>query len=173
MSWQLWPFIFHHMTSQNITITVGSSHLGHSDRLDQSYNSEFGQWQCMALQNQLLYSEYAPLQVWPMSNSTVGHTDHGCIQERKCGFVICLRLSQYSLAIINRLSFAYVWMQTGVLMWEVFTCGEMPYSGMKNPDVVENVCNRNYRLSQTDHCPDAVYEIMCSCWHQVSFWGSK
>ena len=56
----------------------------------------------------------------------------------------------------------------GILMWEIFTCGEMPYGKFKNPEVVEGVCHRNLRLAKPPKCPEPVYEIMYSCWLEVS-----
>ena len=46
----------------------------------------------------------------------------------------------------------------GVLCWEVFTCGEMPYGRAKNPEVVERV-QRGQILSQPGSCPAQVYEV--------------
>lgn len=51
----------------------------------------------------------------------------------------------------------------GVLCWEVFTCGEMPYGRAKNPEVVERV-QRGQILSQPSACPHQVYEVMRLCW---------
>lgn len=51
----------------------------------------------------------------------------------------------------------------GVLCWEVFTCGEMPYGRAKNPEVVERV-QRGQILSQPGSCPAQVYEVMRLCW---------
>ena len=45
----------------------------------------------------------------------------------------------------------------GVLCWEVFTCGEMPYGRAKNPEVVERV-QRGQILPQPQNCPNSVYE---------------
>jgi len=55
----------------------------------------------------------------------------------------------------------------GVLMWEVFTCGDMPYAGQKNPDVVDQICKQRQHLNQPDNCPDAVFSIMRGCWQFV------
>ena len=46
----------------------------------------------------------------------------------------------------------------GVLCWEVFTCGEMPYGRAKNPEVVERV-QRGQILAQPPSCPHQVYEV--------------
>ena len=50
----------------------------------------------------------------------------------------------------------------GVLCWEVFTCGEMPYGRAKNPEVVERV-QRGQILSQPTVCPNQVYEVGVQC----------
>ena len=46
----------------------------------------------------------------------------------------------------------------GVLCWEVFTCGDMPYGRAKNPEVVERV-QRGQILGQPSNCPNKVYEV--------------
>ena len=57
---------------------------------------------------------------------------------------------------------------TGVLMWEVFTCAAVPYTGMKNPDVVHMVCQQKRHLSKPTSCPDTVFRIMTQCFRYVS-----
>ena len=49
----------------------------------------------------------------------------------------------------------------GVLCWEVFTCGDMPYGRAKNPEVVERV-QRGQILGQPSNCPNKVYEVRTS-----------
>eukprot|EP00096_Caligus_rogercresseyi_P011647 TRINITY_DN4653_c0_g1_i1.p1 TRINITY_DN4653_c0_g1~~TRINITY_DN4653_c0_g1_i1.p1 ORF type:complete len:372 (-),score=74.49 TRINITY_DN4653_c0_g1_i1:182-1297(-) len=51
----------------------------------------------------------------------------------------------------------------GVLCWEVFSCGDVPYGRAKNPEVVERV-QRGQILSRPSSCPYEVYEIMRLCW---------
>lgn len=51
----------------------------------------------------------------------------------------------------------------GVLMWEVFTGGAMPYEKMKNVDVVDYVCQSKRRLEQPQNCPEKVYQVMLKC----------
>ena len=46
----------------------------------------------------------------------------------------------------------------GVLCWEVFTCGDMPYGRAKNPEVVERV-QRGQILQRPQACPYEVYEV--------------
>ncbi|XP_023287551.1 tyrosine-protein kinase Btk29A isoform X2 [Orussus abietinus] len=51
----------------------------------------------------------------------------------------------------------------GVLMWEVFTCGRMPYGRLKNTEVVERV-QRGIILEKPKACFKEVYEVMRKCW---------
>lgn len=53
-------------------------------------------------------------------------------------------------------------------MWEIFTCGLMPYDQMRNADVVDFVCTSNKRLRKPDAAPEKIYQIMMECWHKVS-----
>lgn len=48
----------------------------------------------------------------------------------------------------------------GVLMWEVFTCGKMPYGRLKNTEVVERV-QRGIILERPKACFKEVYEVNC------------
>ncbi|KAJ2950596.1 hypothetical protein O0L34_g8847 [Tuta absoluta] len=51
----------------------------------------------------------------------------------------------------------------GVLMWEVFTCGKVPYPRMKNSDVVEMV-QRGQVLEKPKGCNNEIYNVMRLCW---------
>ncbi|XP_076319342.1 tyrosine-protein kinase Btk29A [Tachypleus tridentatus] len=53
----------------------------------------------------------------------------------------------------------------GVLMWEVFTCGKMPYGRATNAEVVEQV-QRGQRLERPRACPREGYVVMRSCWEK-------
>ncbi|XP_076467767.1 tyrosine-protein kinase Btk-like [Babylonia areolata] len=52
----------------------------------------------------------------------------------------------------------------GVLMWEVFTCGQMPYHNKRNVDVVDYVVTQNRRLERPTNTPGVIYQIMLRCW---------
>ena len=79
----------------------------------------------------------------------------------------------------------------GVLLWELWTAAQKPYSGLRNQQVAEKVKNipcisscmpqhlspvydnviqviAGYRLEKPEHCPLQVYEVMRSCWMAVS-----
>ncbi|XP_069129754.1 tyrosine-protein kinase Btk-like isoform X2 [Argopecten irradians] len=59
-----------------------------------------------------------------------------------------------------------VW-SMGILMWEVFTGGVMPYDKMKNVDVVDYVCTAGKRLEKPAQCPEKIYKVMMQCWHKT------
>lgn len=49
----------------------------------------------------------------------------------------------------------------GVLMWEVFTCGKMPYGRLKNTEVVERV-QRGIILEKPKACAKEIYDVRSS-----------
>ncbi|MED6280971.1 hypothetical protein CHARACLAT_016577 [Characodon lateralis] len=51
----------------------------------------------------------------------------------------------------------------GVLMWEVYTLGKLPYERLNNTEIVEQV-SRGLRLFRPQLANDKVYSIMTSCW---------
>lgn len=58
-------------------------------------------------------------------------------------------------------------------MWEVFTCGKMPYGRLRNTEVVERV-QKGHILEKPKGCYKDVYEVMQKCWshlpeHRPSF----
>ncbi|CAG9563056.1 unnamed protein product [Danaus chrysippus] len=54
----------------------------------------------------------------------------------------------------------------GVLMWEVFTCGKVPYGRMKNSEVVEMV-QRGQVLEKPKGCLNEIYNVMKACWRHA------
>ena len=54
----------------------------------------------------------------------------------------------------------------GVLMWEVYTLGEQPYSSLSNHEVID--CLKASKvLDHPRRCPMGVYNIMHSCWTRI------
>ncbi|XP_013917237.1 PREDICTED: proto-oncogene tyrosine-protein kinase LCK-like [Thamnophis sirtalis] len=51
----------------------------------------------------------------------------------------------------------------GILMTEIITYGRIPYPGMSNPEVIQNL-ERGYRMPQPDNCPEELYKLMLQCW---------
>lgn len=58
--------------------------------------------------------------------------------------------------------FSDVW-SLGVVIFEIFTYGELPYKGMTNQLVLTNV-QMGFRLAKPPGCPDQVYGVMLRCW---------
>lgn len=53
----------------------------------------------------------------------------------------------------------------GVLIWEVFTEGRMPFEQSQNHEVVTLV-TKGHRLFRPKMAPSAIYDIMQMCWHE-------
>ncbi|XP_013419565.1 hepatocyte growth factor receptor-like [Lingula anatina] len=51
----------------------------------------------------------------------------------------------------------------GVLLWELFTRGKVPYPGVDGWDVLQFL-NLGRRLDKPDYCPQHVYQLMLKCW---------
>ncbi|XP_035431281.1 tyrosine-protein kinase Btk29A isoform X3 [Spodoptera frugiperda] len=54
----------------------------------------------------------------------------------------------------------------GVLMWEVFTCGKVPYGRVKNSEVAEMV-QRGMLLEKPKGCLNEIYNVMRLCWRRL------
>ncbi|XP_065585409.1 tyrosine-protein kinase BTK isoform X2 [Cyrtonyx montezumae] len=54
----------------------------------------------------------------------------------------------------------------GVLMWEVYSLGKMPYERFNNSETTEHVI-QGLRLYRPQQASERVYAIMYSCWHEA------
>ncbi|XGW20361.1 hypothetical protein V3C99_003845 [Haemonchus contortus] len=55
----------------------------------------------------------------------------------------------------------------GILLYEIMTKGQVPYPGMHNREVVEQV-DIGYRMPMPRGCPEQIYnEVMLKCWDKV------
>ncbi|KAA0712546.1 Inactive tyrosine-protein kinase 7 [Triplophysa tibetana] len=52
----------------------------------------------------------------------------------------------------------------GVLMWEVFSFGEMPYADLTDDKVLEALQEGKLKPSPPQGCPSRVYKLMAKCW---------
>lgn len=55
---------------------------------------------------------------------------------------------------------------SGVLMWEVYSEGRLPYENRSNAEVVQSL-NAGLRLLKPRMAPDAVHLLMEWCWKEV------
>ncbi|XP_028995790.1 tyrosine-protein kinase Lck [Betta splendens] len=53
----------------------------------------------------------------------------------------------------------------GILLTEIVTYGRIPYPGMSNPEVIQNL-ERGYRMPKPENCPDGLYNVMTLCWRE-------
>ncbi|XP_056152389.1 tyrosine-protein kinase Lck [Lampris incognitus] len=53
----------------------------------------------------------------------------------------------------------------GILLTEIVTYGRIPYPGMSNPEVIQNL-ERGYRMPRPENCIEGLYNIMCLCWRE-------
>ncbi|XP_005994145.1 tyrosine-protein kinase CSK [Latimeria chalumnae] len=51
----------------------------------------------------------------------------------------------------------------GILLWEIFSFGRVPYPRIALKDVVPRV-EKGYKMDSPDGCPSTVYELMKQCW---------
>ncbi|XP_077865620.1 tyrosine kinase receptor Cad96Ca-like, partial [Saccoglossus kowalevskii] len=51
----------------------------------------------------------------------------------------------------------------GVLLWEIFTFGTVPYTNMTVPEVIESL-QSGYRMCRPDKCVPELYSVMEQCW---------
>ena len=63
--------------------------------------------------------------------------------------------SQYSM-------FSDIW-SYGVLLWEVFSFGAVPYTGLNDAEVIEAILSGQV-MTRPEHCPKSVFKIMWQCW---------
>uniref|UniRef100_A0A4W5M5K9 Inactive tyrosine-protein kinase 7 n=1 Tax=Hucho hucho TaxID=62062 RepID=A0A4W5M5K9_9TELE len=52
----------------------------------------------------------------------------------------------------------------GVLMWEVFSLGELPYAALDHDKVLEELREGRGKLPLPQGCPSRVYKLMTRCW---------
>ncbi|KAG7461756.1 hypothetical protein MATL_G00194450 [Megalops atlanticus] len=53
----------------------------------------------------------------------------------------------------------------GVLMWEIFTEGRMPFENKSNAEVVEEI-TQGHRLYRPHKASLTIYQLMYKCWHE-------
>ena len=54
----------------------------------------------------------------------------------------------------------------GVLLWEIFSFGAIPYQGYSNQQAIIFI-NEGGRLNKPHYCPEKVWNYVCLCWTQT------
>ncbi|XP_051944583.1 discoidin domain-containing receptor 2-like isoform X2 [Hippocampus zosterae] len=95
--------------------------------------------------------------------------------------VLPIRWMSWESILLGKFTMASDVWAFGVTLWEVLTlCKKQPYAHLSDEQVIENTGEffrdqgKQVYLPQPPHCPDAVYELMLSCWrrnakHRPSF----
>ncbi|XP_070773133.1 platelet-derived growth factor receptor beta-like [Enoplosus armatus] len=52
----------------------------------------------------------------------------------------------------------------GILLWEIFSLGGSPYPDLPMTQEFYSALKRGYRMSQPDHAPPNIYDLMKQCW---------
>lgn len=53
----------------------------------------------------------------------------------------------------------------GIVLTELVTYGKVPYPGMTSQEVA-SALGRGYRMPRPLNCPEALYRIIMTCWHE-------
>ncbi|PIK43187.1 putative tyrosine-protein kinase, partial [Apostichopus japonicus] len=53
----------------------------------------------------------------------------------------------------------------GIVLWEIYTLGGIPFAGMPAVEVV-NRTKAGYRMPQPEGCPMDIYKVMAECWQE-------
>ncbi|EFP09724.1 CRE-KIN-9 protein [Caenorhabditis remanei] len=54
----------------------------------------------------------------------------------------------------------------GVLLWELFSLGEVPYGEVQTTELLQTH-RSGKRLLKPEYCPDEIYDVMRSCWQEL------
>ncbi|XP_068448220.1 KIT proto-oncogene, receptor tyrosine kinase b [Clinocottus analis] len=53
----------------------------------------------------------------------------------------------------------------GILLWEIFSLGNSPYTGMQVGSVFYRMIQDGHRMSRPEYAPVEIYDMMLSCWN--------
>lgn len=70
-----------------------------------------------------------------------------------------------ALEYLNYFTSTDVWAY-GVMVWEIFSGGVLPYAGWTNPQVRHEVVQNGVRLQKPDDMPADVFEVIQQCWEE-------
>ncbi|XP_065831045.1 NT-3 growth factor receptor-like, partial [Oscarella lobularis] len=54
----------------------------------------------------------------------------------------------------------------GVVLWEIFALGSLPYIGQSNDEVIDGILRGSLSLDRPSLCPRSVYQFMLRCWER-------
>ncbi|MFT7802187.1 tyrosine-protein kinase BTK-like [Arapaima gigas] len=120
---------------------------------------------------QFIHRDLAARNCLVASNGTIKVTDFGLSRyvlddeyTSSVGSKFPVRWSPPEVLLYSRFSSKSDIWAFGVLMWEVYTLGRMPYERLSNTEIVEKV-SAGLRLYRPQLANERIYSIMTSCWH--------
>uniref|UniRef100_A0A914WAJ5 Tyrosine-protein kinase n=1 Tax=Plectus sambesii TaxID=2011161 RepID=A0A914WAJ5_9BILA len=88
------------------------------------------------------------------------------IYEARTGAKFPIKWTAPEAAVIGNFTVkSDVW-SYGILLHEIITKGQVPYPGMHNREVIEQV-ERGYRMPCPRECAAPIYDLMLKCWDKV------
>ncbi|XP_022651046.1 uncharacterized protein LOC111246169 isoform X1 [Varroa destructor] len=58
------------------------------------------------------------------------------------------------------------WMY-GVTLWEMFSFGQEPWSGLSGAEILKKIDSEGERLEHPSGCSNDLYQLMLQCWHET------
>ncbi|XP_034161685.1 tyrosine-protein kinase BTK isoform X3 [Pangasianodon hypophthalmus] len=121
---------------------------------------------------QYIHRDLAARNCLVASNGTVKVTDFGLSRyvlndeyTSSAGSQFPVRWSPPEVLLYHKFSSKSDIWAFGILMWEVYTLGRMPYERLNNTEIVHEV-TAGYRLYRPQMANDRIYSIMTKCWHE-------
>uniref|UniRef100_A0A8C9WLZ7 Tyrosine-protein kinase n=1 Tax=Scleropages formosus TaxID=113540 RepID=A0A8C9WLZ7_SCLFO len=120
---------------------------------------------------QFIHRDLAARNCLVASNGTVKVTDFGLSRyvlddeyTSSVGSKFPVRWSPPEVLLYSRFSSKSDIWAFGVLMWEVYTLGRMPYERLSNTEIVDKV-SAGFRLYRPQLANERIYSIMTNSWH--------
>lgn len=122
--------------------------------------------------NQFIHRDLAARNCLVDSNGTIKVTDFGLSRyvlddeyTSSAGSKFPVRWSPPEVLLYCKFSSKSDIWAFGVLMWEIYTQGRMPYDRWNNTEIVEKI-SAGHRLYRPQMANENVFAIMNSCWHE-------
>jgi hypothetical protein len=55
---------------------------------------------------------------------------------------------------------------SGILLWEIFSLGQLPYPGTELDEILFHKLQEGYRMEKPNFATNRIYDIMTDCWEK-------